>query len=300
MPRSIRNRPPRMRQAPEVVHFQPPSQDILGVETLTLTQLRERGSAAHLAAVQRLEFMMFVLYTRGRGAHVVDFVRHRVRAGTLIVVQPGGLHQFRLNESLDGRLLVADPRFMLPDRLSPPELLHARADWPACAQLLGPLCQELLLLCDALQRDTARQVSRELRRALARQRLYTWLTLVRIAWDAGAGRPQPPPGLICDFQDLLEQHYAKRWTVQDYARKLGYAQRTLTRACLAFKGQTAKAMIDARLALEAKRLLAYTDDSVRAIGQRLGFDDSSTMIQFFRRAEGATPEGFRRAFRMQG
>ena len=82
--------------------------------------------------------------------------------------------------------------------------------------------------------------------------------------------------------------------VQDYARRLGYAERTVTRACLAYFGKTAKALIDARLVLEAKRLLAHGGGSVDAISLQLGFDDSSPMVRFFKRLQGVTPQAFRR------
>ncbi|MFI2763371.1 helix-turn-helix domain-containing protein [Streptomyces echinatus] len=43
--------------------------------------------------------------------------------------------------------------------------------------------------------------------------------------------------------------------------------RTLTRACQAATGRTAKKLIDARAALEAQRLLVHTDLPVAAIGR---------------------------------
>ncbi|MGH6629351.1 MAG: AraC family ligand binding domain-containing protein, partial [Burkholderiales bacterium] len=245
-------RKPRLKAPPELVRYQPPRRGGLGVETLSLAQLRQRGSARHLAAMQRPEFLMFVLYTRGNGEHVVDFVRHRVVPNTLIVVRAGDLHQFRLNDSLDARLLVVDPKFMLPERLAYLRLLLWSSPWPACSLLPGPVTDELLEICDALERDGGRPASRDLQEALARQRLYTWLISLRIAWDASAtGRKEPSvfSSLVREFQVLLDEHYPKRWTVQDYARKLGYAERTLTRACLAFSGKTAKAMNDARVLL---------------------------------------------------
>lgn len=78
-----------------------------------------------------------------------------------------------------------------------------------------------------------------------------------------------------------------------------YSERTLTRACLADSGQSAKCLIDARVLLEAKRLLAYGNESVDSISRRLGFSDSSSTGRFFKRLQGGTPMGFRLAVRAQ-
>ncbi len=295
--------PPRRAKRsvePETVRYRPPRPGGLGVETLTLDQLRARGSAAHLAALQRLEFLMFVLYTGGHGEHVVDFATHPVAAHTLIVVRAGGLHQFRLVPGLQARLLLVEPGFLLPAHLPGLKPLHSPASWPACSRLSPRAGAELENLCEALAADVDRPAPRPLLEALARQRLYTWLLLVHLAWGEGAALPTAPSDLVASFEALLEQHHAHRWTVQDYARRLGYTERTLTRACQAHGGRSAKAMIDLRTVLEAKRMLAYTDDSVAVISHRLGFGDASPMVQFFRRLEGTTPAAFRRRIRAQG
>ena len=285
---------------PETVRFQSPNPDGLGAETLNLIELKQRGNPEHLAAVQRPQFLMFVLYTAGRGEHLVDFVRYPVEAGAMIVVQPGNLHQFQLNDSMQADLLVVDPHFMLPERQAYLKPLLSAGPWPSCCRLDTQVSEELREICRQLRRDLDRKAPPALRQALARQRLYTWLLILRIAWDqieASASGSAAIERLTGDFQALLEQHYANRWTVKDYARKLGCAERTLTRASLARANQTAKELIDARVVLEAKRCLAHSDDSVVAISLRLGFADASTMVQFFKRIAGLTPQAFRIGFR---
>jgi len=86
----------------------------------------------------------------------------------------------------------------------------------------------------------------------------------------------------------------RRHTVAAYARSLGYSPRTLERACLSATRRTAKEHISARVVLEAKRLLAYTDLSAASIGRRLGFTEPTNFVKFFRRETGVTPGAFRR------
>ncbi|MEV7027381.1 helix-turn-helix domain-containing protein, partial [Kitasatospora sp. NPDC093558] len=56
-------------------------------------------------------------------------------------------------------------------------------------------------------------------------------------------------------------------------------------------------LADARVALQAQRLLAHTDLPVAAIGRSLGFGEPTNFGKFFTRETGHTPGGFRRAQR---
>lgn len=238
-------------------------------------------------------------WTRGQGEHVVDFVAHKVQPGTLIVVQPGNVHRFRLNASMDARLLVVDPVFMLPQRLAYLKALLGSEPWPARTQLTTSVCAELLDVCARLDADRQRKAAPALRAALARQRLDTWLLLLRIASD-DADEPAPtrsggvgPDGRFPGPDGTALHAALDRAGLRTQAR----LQRTLNRACLAYSDQSAKSLIDARVLLEAKRLLAHGNDSVDAISLRLGFNDSSSMCQFFKRLEGTTPTAFRSSVR---
>ena len=71
--------------------------------------------------------------------------------------------------------------------------------------------------------------------------------------------------------------------------------RTLTRASLAVTGRTAKQVVDDRVALEARRLLACTPLSVAEIGRRLGFPEPTNFGRFFHREVGESPGAFRAA-----
>lgn len=62
-------------------------------------------------------------------------------------------------------------------------------------------------------------------------------------------------------------------------------------------GLNPKQVIDARLVHEARRLLAYTNLSIAAVGRRLGFVDPTTFCTFFLRAGDMSPVAFRASMR---
>jgi AraC-like DNA-binding protein len=51
----------------------------------------------------------------------------------------------------------------------------------------------------------------------------------------------------------------------------------------------AKSYIDARVVLEAKRILAHTTLSVAATGEDLGFSEPTNFVKFFKVREGCLP-----------
>lgn len=105
--------------------------------------------------------------------------------------------------------------------------------------------------------------------------------------------PLPPHPVARAFVELVERCFQSIHTVEEYAAVLGYSARTIARASVEATGLTPKQVIDARLVLEARRLLAYTDLSVHAVGRRLGFDDAANFCRFFTRATGMSPGTFR-------
>ena len=56
----------------------------------------------------------------------------------------------------------------------------------------------------------------------------------------------------------------------------------------------AKAAIQDRLAVEARRALLYSDDTAARVSYLLGFKDPSYFTRFFRRVTGRSPTAFRR------
>ncbi|HWQ10373.1 MAG TPA: helix-turn-helix transcriptional regulator, partial [Holophaga sp.] len=91
----------------------------------------------------------------------------------------------------------------------------------------------------------------------------------------------------------VEQRFLETRTVADYARRLGYAGRTLSRATMAAGGTSPKAVIAARVLLEAKRLLVHTDLPIGRLAVHLGFSEATNFTKFFRKHAGLSPEAFR-------
>lgn len=254
----------------------------LPVEVVRRDELLERYGERFFRTPERLDFHVLMLATGGVGAHEVDFAPVALRPGSILLISPGQVHRFLWQNTLVADMVVYPPESAspIPPPRSPP--LHL-GDEDA-----RQLARDVAVIAEEQERFDGSP------RHAALLKAQLQVILCRTALHAGAPSVAGSRASIHEgFCDLLERSYATTRCAQDYADELGYSLRTLNRACVGAVGQSAKGLIQDRVALEAKRLLAGTDASTEAIAAALGFSESTNFVKFFRRLEGTTPRGFR-------
>jgi AraC-like DNA-binding protein len=272
----------------------------LGIEVLTLGDLRQRVSARRLLIPERVEFFMLLLMERGRGKHVVDFSNIRLQAGRLVFVRPGQVQQWQPSAGLEGTLILVDPAVMSPQghRLAGQQTLARQlSDWPSFAILSVAAQREMQDQFVALGKECAQFDASDLGMALIRNMLTGLLLRVARAHVRALPVVAVHAGMAGMFRMLareLDAQVRRRPTVSGLAATMGYSTSTLNRACLAVEGRSAKQVIDRRVALEAQRLLVHRRDAASEVGASLGFSEPTNFLKFFKRTVGCTPDAFRR------
>ncbi len=285
----------------EHVRFEPPRGYDLDVEVVSSAQLRQRGNPAHFARPQRLDFHSVLAVTHGAFRHMIDFEIHVARKGSWHWIRPGQVQRYDFSTPWRGWLLVFRSEALMPSGTevgrgaSGPG--HSALDLPAVLRLPAGQHDAALAALQQMRRDACLALPREARRDLLRLQLQTVIVRLRIAAADGGRVAGPAPSLFRRFERLLERDFGAHHTVRHYARALGCSTRTLTRVSLEASGTAAKAVIAGRVALEAKRRLAHTDDAIHMIGLDLGFEEATNFVKFFRSEVGATPGAFRRQYR---
>lgn len=95
------------------------------------------------------------------------------------------------------------------------------------------------------------------------------------------------------FRDLLESNFKTMKTVSEYCTQIYISEKRLGQATSKISGKSPKTIINDRILLETKRLLVYSNLSVKEIGHELGFEDSAYFIRFFKKNTATTPAEFR-------
>ncbi len=99
--------------------------------------------------------------------------------------------------------------------------------------------------------------------------------------------------IIREYNFLVEQHFKTIHTVAEYAEMLHKSPKTLSNLFSTISSKTPLQFIKDRRMLEARRLLRYTDNSIKYIALELGFEDIQTFGRFFRNNEGVSPSIYR-------
>ena len=257
----------------------------LGVDVVALEELHQRSSDGSILRAHRTEFHVLILITRGRGWHMVDFVRYPIELGHLVHVAPGQVQLFDGEGDLSGFLVLFRPELR---RIATP-----RAHWPASVKLGTDDFEVLEALVEIMLSLSVRQLSATADR-LRWRLLSTVLELSQGAVEQHLVREGPVRSREFEaFDALLDESFAHHRQLSWYARELGHSEKTLTRWSRRIAGTSGKSHIDRRVALEAKRLLVHTDHSVESIAVQVGFSESTNFVKFFKRLEGVTPSSFR-------
>jgi AraC family transcriptional activator of pobA len=244
----------------------------------------------------RLDFYDILLVTKGQGRFELDGDRHLVAPGQLFLTRPGEVRRWEIT-ALDGACIFFATEFVR-DAFTDVRFLDQFAYFDP-ARPSGALMLTAAERTQFLRRF--RRMGEELTQLradasdLLRARLYELLVLINRWYVARYPRSSSPRrhGTVDRFRTLVERDFRRVHRVRDYADRLRVSPGHLNVLCHSHLGRSASEEVHARLLLEAKRLLRYSDAPAFAIAQELGFADPSYFGRFFRRAEGVTPRRYR-------
>ena len=100
-------------------------------------------------------------------------------------------------------------------------------------------------------------------------------------------------GRLESLRALIEANYTTETSSAFYASALNVTAKRLNIITRELVGRTVTQMVHDRIILEAKREISLSQDSVKQIAYRLGFEDPSYFTRFFRCEVGVAPNVFR-------
>lgn len=300
MPEKVRPATGRITRSEDIhpLGYRPRAPYQLDLEVFSVADLRRRGSKEKVQATHRYKFHALVCVTQGTCTQMVDFQPIPCVPGSMLVLHPGQAHNYGQDEDWDGWNVLFRPEFVLPIS-TPPRDLRLAVDMDRLPEHIVLSGDHLQVVTDSIlqmREDTQLDAPLDDVHALLRHQLHA--LLMRLAILQGLQRAHEPiisPALqrFKRFQQLVEENFARWHQVADYARHLGYTEKSLARAVEAAMGMSAKAFISARVNLEAKRLLVHTDLTIASITDKLGFEEATNFSKFFKRETGCTPAEFR-------
>jgi AraC family transcriptional regulator, transcriptional activator of pobA len=247
----------------------------------------------------RHELLFQILYIAlGRAEALVDGVT-TVLAGPAVVTVPAATaHGFAFGPGIDGWVVtVQEPH--VRQLLAAEPALWTLFERPAVAAWGGGAVPRAVgsprAVADAVAALAVEFAGHERWRhaAIDAELTRLLLALARALPGPAAGLPASASAHLARYRALVDARFRLQPGVASLAAELGISATQLNRICRAQLGRGALDLLHARIALEAQRQLAYTNQSVKRIGMDLGFTDPGYFTRFFQRVCGVSPTVWR-------
>jgi AraC family transcriptional activator of pobA len=243
-------------------------------------------------------FQILCVYD-GRSDLLLDEDSYSLASGSVVTIPPRVVHAFRFEPGTKGVVLtVAETLFGDAGNRSSE---HRFEQLIESAQLIQFKCRSRLfrqlqsylgLIAQEFRRpDAGHQVMLESLVKIVMTMLVRRLDETRLQKFAN----RSDSAMLMRFQTLVERHYSSQWPVHQYAAALNTSESSLNRRCKQYVGLTAKAIIQNRVIVEAKRKLIYTREPVDHVAYALGFKDPAYFSRFFKKLESVPPGEYRRS-----
>jgi AraC family transcriptional regulator, transcriptional activator of pobA len=246
-------------------------------------QSRSRLHDYAIAPHRHEQLFQILSLTGGRGEVVLDGKPFTLKPHCVVVVPALTVHSYKFSPKVEGVVVTMMERDVASLGIEPPPAQMFKGD-PALAELISRLIAE----ADhpTAQHDLAMRAHLTL----------LLLALNRMSQHTASDAPEIDRARTHAqaFRHLVDRQFRTTRRVGDYANAIGISQTHLNRVCRQELGASSLAVIERRIALEARRQLLFSSLTIKQIGADLGYDDPAYFTRFVTRTLGASPAAIRR------
>lgn len=256
-----------------------------------------------LTTTHRAGFYHIIWFQEGSPTHLVDFNPIKIKPNTLLFLNKDTLQRFDSKIKFSGKIILftdsffckteSDIRFLrnsilFNDLLSVAQI-QPKNQSKLFATLVEQMTQELLHQKDNWQSDILQNLLHNFLLLSERERKKQNFVEIKKCADLD---------FLMQFKDVLETNFKTQKKVSYYATQMNITEKRLNIATTNILDKQPKVIIDERILLEAKRILAHTSESVKEIGYHLGFEEPTNFIKYFKKHASITPTEFREKNRL--
>jgi len=244
--------------------------------------------------LHRHDFFFILALAKAKGSHEIDFTPYTVDERSIFMLRPGQVHKLTLLAGSEGYLMEFDMSFYHRGERGTNHVLRKAGNTNFCKPDDGAF-QKLYAITTAIFEEfqNRKQGYQEVIKANLDIFFIEFVRQREHSATSATKNSRYEHERLEEFMELLETHAASHKQVSDYADMLNlsvYQLNTVTRNTL---GKTPSELINEYIILESKRYLLATADQVNQIAYRLGYEDPSYFIRFFKKHTGYSPDVFR-------
>ncbi len=291
--------PARLAEKPAIPHFFLYGEEPRDVDDrfLHLEALddRSRPSNWHIRPHTHHNLHHLIFVQTGGGESTVDEELTSFAAPTVLIVPARLVHGFSWLPESTGQILTISESYLAKLLTGEPAVRGLFDSALVMAVPAGSPAEHQI-------EDSLRRLARELTwSALGHEsavKAHLLSVLVEILRVSHWGQHSPVPGAhaetVARFREIIETGFRSRRTVESYADELGISMSRLRAACIRATDKPPIQLIQDRILLEAKRLLLYSNMTVKETAYYLGFDDPAYFSRLFCQSIGLSPRDFRK------
>jgi AraC-like DNA-binding protein len=249
-----------------------------------------------VADLHKHTFYEIIWIEKGKSRQVIDYVDHEINPGSLFFISPGQLHVFEEWKPITGGSVLFTEDFLLLNHQDKERLFELSfLDNFYSNPVLRPDKKSFLEILQTIHQLSIEKKRKDYSPAMAQALLQVLLLQIQRSVDAQAKQIISKKNIVIykKFKTLIDVNFTKNLSVSEYASKLAITQHHLNHIAKEVTGETATDVIRARVMLEAKRLISFTDHSISEIAAELGYFDSSYFAKMFKAHTGTSPLEFK-------
>ena len=256
-----------------------------------------RGGAAD--EPHRHDYYTVLMVKRSSGTHHIDFRAYPMNGKQVFFVNPEQVHQVVEEERSEGFAILFSCDFLNRNNIPPSfiddlNLFNDHNSSPPLhlndqeSEKLVRICEQMVEVCNTSINFSDQAVASLLQLFLINCNNYCTLpqedTQTREAGNT----------ILRQFKEMVNSHYFHWHSASEYANELNVTTDHLNRVVRLLTGKTLKGYIHARILVGAKRLLYFSDQSLKEISYDLGFSEPANFSAFFKKQTGLSPSEFRK------
>ncbi|WP_298419244.1 helix-turn-helix transcriptional regulator [uncultured Kordia sp.] len=267
-------------------------------EFISIKTLRDRceKSKYDLSKPHRIAFHALIIITKGTGTHNIDFKEQKLFPGVILPLTNDQVHSFSKKRTTDGFVISFEEGF-ITQNISEKNLFHFLHIYNTPNVYVGEenlqALQPFLTLLEDLHKDENLNMKPEMINTIFMALLFKIKQLSIYQHKTFESKRFKD---FLTFKLLITQEYTESHSAKSYAKKMGVSYKYLNDICKDVGGKTAKAFLDSWLLLEIKRNISEQKYTSQEIAFKMGFNEPSNFIRFFKKYTNTTPNQFLKQF----
>lgn len=250
---------------------------------------KEHHRAKH---AHRDDYYIFFLVKEGQGSITIDFVDYELIANSIHCIMPGQIHMPASYIDVDGWFLAVDS-LLVKDEYK--EIIEKRL---LAGKVTQPNVQEMeeLISCLSFIEQRFNRNIHSIERGILSDLISVYIGMI-----ADIYRKFTPISLnnrateiTLKFRSLLAENYHSMKRPSQYAEQMNLSLVYLNEVVKKTTGLSVSLCIREEVILQAKRLLYYTNLTIKEIALKVGYDDWAYFSRQFTKSTGINPSEFRK------